>query len=562
MNAPYGAPSSRGPLPHVEASAGTAHTNASTPQATGEPTRAQDIQVPRSPQHLSLRIDGQSAQIYNKYSADTSYIESSERGSDTSGDSQRPELQSASTAADSLISLPSSSLDDNNRSMALGDSRSLDENAQTPKADHQGSDSPEISRTSLVDGKRAIDGIDNTIYRGGDRNGPSPSRSPKRPTSRSGTGMQSTSGHKRTATGDIKPLPPGLAVPQVADTNGGTRRRSKSTGSPAHGSRIAQVMTFSSFLMFILLTRIQLSVHIRTRLSYAAAKIEKTRQSRENHSQLPLRGLDTLASLNSQSSSDTTPTLASNPTSYPQHHNKRSPTDSSPSFSAHHRSQSALPSPGKMLPIPKLAPPVDIISSNGDTRRRRPNPNLAAKSFECSPYVRHRRHHSHQEHSMARPSNGSPSVVGLGTPSIPPSRAPTSSQNGFYGSQTSSQNTLMEQDAIETLVFMSSPENSGYRSSPRSLQPAASQRSLNESIYSNHNGMYTNPSQGTQSDASHGGFVPPPKNYGLELEARAGDEIDKLLDQMESDSEDDARYAAHRHRIKGQLARGYHGQPR
>lgn len=165
---------------------------------------------------------------------------------------------------------------------------------------------------------------------------------------------------------------------------------------------------------------------------------------------------------------------------------------------------------------------------------------------------------------MARPSNGSPSVVGPGTPSIPPSRAPTSSQNGFYGSRTSSQNTLMEQDAIETLVFMSSPENSGYRSSPRSLQPAASQRSLNESIYSNRNGMYTNPSQGSRSDVPHSGFVHPSKNYGfgLGLEARAGDEIDRLLDQMESDSEDDARYAAHRHRIKGQLARGYHGQPR
>lgn len=163
---------------------------------------------------------------------------------------------------------------------------------------------------------------------------------------------------------------------------------------------------------------------------------------------------------------------------------------------------------------------------------------------------------------MARPLNGSPSVVGPGTPSIPPSRAPTSSQNGLYGSRTNSQNALMEQDAIETLLFMSSPENSGYRSSPRPLQPAASQRSLNESIYSNHNGMSTHPSQSSQSDASHGGFVPPSKNYGLGLEARAGDEIDRLLDQMESDSEDDARFAAHRHRIKGQIARGYHGQSR
>lgn len=251
MNAPYAAPSSRGPSRHAEASAGTAHTNVSIPQGTGEPTHAQDIQVPRSPQHLSLRIDGQSAQIYNKYSADTSYIESTERGSDTSSDIQRPELQSASTVADSFISLPSSSFDENNQSIALGDSRDLDENAQTPKADHQALDSQEISRTSSVNGKSAIDGIDNIAHPGGVRNGPSASRSPLRSSSRPGTGMQSTSGHKRTATGDIKPLPSGLAVSQVADTNGATRCRSKSTGSPAHGSRIAQVMTFSSFLMFI-----------------------------------------------------------------------------------------------------------------------------------------------------------------------------------------------------------------------------------------------------------------------------------------------------------------------
>lgn len=120
----------------------------------------------------------------------------------------------------------------------------------------------------------------------------------------------------------------------------------------------------------------------------------------------------------------------------------------------------------------------------------------------------------------------------------------------------------MEQDAIETLLFMSSPENSGYRSSPRHVQPAATQQSLNESIYSKNSDVSTNPSQQSQSDASYNGRVPAQENYGLGLEARAGDEIDRLLDQMESDSEDDSLFASRRHRMNGQTLRGHPGQPR
>jgi len=250
----------------------------------------------------------------------------------------------------------------------------------------------------------------------------------------------------------------------------------------------------------------------------------------------------------------------SNPTSPPGL--KPSPTDTPRPFHSHHRSHSASSSSGKLLAIPKLAPPVDIVSSNGDTRRRRPNPNLASRSFERSPYSRHQRHQSHQEHLISRPLNGSPSVLGPGTPSIPPYRqAPTYSHEGFYGSRTQSQSTSMEQDAIETLMFMSSPENSGYHSSPRPLQPPAAQKSLNESIYSSHNGM-TNHSRSSRSEASHGGRVFPPKTHGLGLEAGAGDEIDRLLDQMESDSEDDARYTSHRFEIKGQATSGHHAQSR
>lgn len=103
----------------------------------------------------------------------------------------------------------------------------------------------------------------------------------------------------------------------------------------------------------------------------------------------------------------------------------------------------------------------------------------------------------------------------------------------------------MEQDAIETLMFMSSPENSGYRFSPRPLQPASTQSSLNEMV----NNSNTDPSesQDSQSFKSHtrGSETKPG------LEAHAGDDIDRLLDQMDSDSEDEGRYETVRRGING-----------
>lgn len=124
----------------------------------------------------------------------------------------------------------------------------------------------------------------------------------------------------------------------------------------------------------------------------------------------------------------------------------------------------------------------------------------------------------------------------------------------------------MEQDAIETLLFMSSPENSGYRSSPRPLQPAATQQSLNASLYANHEnhdrGTATHDSQSPPSGNSSHSQEAKSQNHGLGLEAQAGDEIDRILDQMDSDSEEDARYASHRLGNKTQHSRRHHGRSR
>ncbi|KAJ5168453.1 uncharacterized protein N7482_004047 [Penicillium canariense] len=541
MNDSYHVPSSRG-FPYVEDSANTESVtlNTSTVRAPGEPARAEHIQVPRSPQLSSLHVNGLNAGIEDKKDHSV-YVESSERGSDTSVDGQQPELHSASAFTYSVPSLPTSLVNDCHRNTELGNPRFLAENSQSPRTEPKLENSQESLHNLPVNGN-GVHGL-HLLKSEHSSNGCSPPvRSPKHHTSQSELGMQFAPGHKRTATGDIKDISSHLLAPQLSEVNRLSRRRSKSTGSPTHGSRIAQ-----------------LSVHIRTRLSYAAAKIEKSRQS-QSSPQLALHGLDNLSSLDSQTTSGIASPSTSNPASHPQ---RNSHTSIPRPFPSHHRTQSAISSPGKLLPIPKLAPPVDIVTSNGDTRRRRPNPNEStSKPLFGSPYARHRRHHSTQATSFSHSMGGSPSVVGPGTPSIPPSsRAPTSSQEGIYGSRTHSQNTLMEQDAIETLLFMSSPENSGYRSSPRPLQPPATQRSLNESIYSHHDGVRSQQSQGSQSNDSQNSGDLKNGHLSLGLEARAGDEIDRILDQMESDSEDDARYASHRLNVKTQF-RGHQGRPR
>ncbi|KAJ5627161.1 hypothetical protein N7528_004588 [Penicillium herquei] len=538
MNDLQRAPSSRG-APDVEASANPGSVNASTSREPGGLTRSEEIQVPRSPQPLSLQIDGLNARIHDKNISFPSYVESSERGSDTSTDTPRPEPQSASTFTDSLSSIPFSSMNDSSQSIKIENSQSSLDIVPTPPNQSTSPEHLPVGRN----GNGIQEGVHTSVeHKTGSF---SPPQSPNRSNPRAGNGVSFAPGHKRTATGDIKSVASSVGIPpnQDDDNIGAARRRSKSTGSPAYGSRIAQ-----------------LSVHIRTRLSYAAAKIEKTRQAREKDTQLALRGLEILSSASTPNPSGATSTPpGSTPTSHPQN---LTSTSTSHNSSSHNRSQSAISSPGKLLPFPKLAPPVDIISSNGDTRRRRPNPNTGLKEFNRSPYVRHhRRHHSVQEPSVTKTLGPSP-VLGPDTPHIPPSaRMPLSAQHEVYRSRTHSQSTSMEQDAIETLLFMSSPENSGYRSSPRPLQPPASQLSLNESIRSHFNGVSD---QSSQSDKSHNGrnFELELRPSGFGLESNAGDEIDRILDQMESDSEDDERYASHRPRAQTQTSKGYHGYRR
>ncbi|KAL5364528.1 hypothetical protein BJX96DRAFT_136384 [Aspergillus floccosus] len=370
-------------------------------------------------------------------------------------------------------------------------------------------------------------------------------------------------GQKRTAAGVIKQPTDMRRDSPSSGVDAAERRRARSISALPHGSRIAA-----------------LSVHLRTRLSYAAAKVEKNRQSHDTRTQLPLefltRELPTTSAnmvssvkvecspnsfgtagqrLMELDSPDGTTVSAPDPPGFFSLH---APTRASPVARSDGNSPFSLhgdpPSPQKshrLLPVPKLAPPADIVPSSSNTRRRRPNPNGAGNTHSYAPLSRHRRHHSQQDVRTSQSNASSETVLVPGTPPLGPTAYTSTPYNGTSSQQTQSQNTSMEQDAIETLLFMSSPENSGYRSNSQNSQTrlnpirnniAASLDIANSAPWSQNSQQDTNSSQSTQLSTLRG-----PSNG---LEAHAGDEIDRMLDQMDSDSEDESKPPARYSNVK------------
>lgn len=250
-NIPFVMNESRDVLPnrgasHAEANANSEGVtlNTSTVRGSRGPARADHIQVPRSPQLLSLRLDGLNAGIHDKNNHGAAYVETSERGSDTSADARRPEPHSASTFTDSLPSLPASLSNDYEQHTELDNPHSFVENSQSSRTEPNSENSQDSSHTLSVNGS-GVDILHPLKSEQSTNGSVSPVRSPKYHASRSGIDTKFAPGHKRTATGDIKPISAQLITPQSYDVKGASRRRSKSTGSPAHGSRIAQVYLFT-----------------------------------------------------------------------------------------------------------------------------------------------------------------------------------------------------------------------------------------------------------------------------------------------------------------------------
>ncbi|KAJ5496046.1 hypothetical protein N7539_001162 [Penicillium diatomitis] len=472
-------------------------------------------QTPRSPKLSFSSAEGLTQGPLDQAVKQADRITTSERKSHTPGQSQPPKHDSqnattidnpASSSAEHVHDLRVAHRNTNGSSeyAELEGNRCKDP-LHTPPLNHDGGDKPHSLKSEQSH---------DSPYLGQSHRGQA---------ARSGVYTEIGLSQKRTATGDVKLPSTQTTSPRSSLPEGYLRRRSRSTNSPSSGrSRIAQ-----------------LSVHIRTRLSYAAAKIER---SQDSQSKLP-------RSLEHSGEGESPLHLGSNATS--QLNNDSNALSTKPTVS-HRRSQSAITSPHKLLYIPKLAPPAEIDASQGSYRRRRPNPNEAPlKPLNINggaAYLGHKRHRSSQDlggMGSIDSIHSSPRVVGLGTPSIPPRlRLPHSIQRSPYESRPQSPSTAMEQDAIETLLFMSSPENSGYRSSPRLLQPTPTQRSLNESVFSEN--FEPGPSVDSQRHGPHNGGYPQGGSLGLGVGLHSEDEIDRILDQMGSDSEDEARRALNR----------------
>ncbi|OJD19841.1 hypothetical protein AJ78_00200 [Emergomyces pasteurianus Ep9510] len=406
--------------------------------------------------------------------------------------------------------------------------------------------------------------------------------------SRVNIATEASHGQKRTASGEMKSSisPTILRSPEKATVT----RRSRTMSTDSTGSRITE-----------------LSAQLRARLSYAAAKVEKEwpiHKLGETHAAPPRVGCSSTSQTSSPlgfKSPFRSPKGASHSrnrhsiSSTSQHnglpklrnhdltHTISSGTPMNAS-SAYQKSSVLNGNASTYIPPPftftttnppRLAPPADIVSGNGNATRRRPNPNDALLETVFPNHNHHSRNKSFTdgEHSASSTQTTTSTVAILDTP--PHSQPQLSHQSAtpvpttataklVPKLRTPSQNALMEKDAIETLLFMSSPENSGYHPNsqqtqqsdysgthltlpPPSLPSSLSQQSSsieNRLGLGIHHDNTPNTSRPTRKvsfadDKSTGSndVYPRNENSGLR-EHEAGDAIDRMLDELgDSDSE-------------------------
>ncbi|MCJ1370380.1 hypothetical protein MMC20_001593 [Loxospora ochrophaea] len=345
-------------------------------------------------------------------------------------------------------------------------------------------------------------------------------------------------GQKRTASGTVKS---GGASQQTSPVDPVRQGHSRNTSTTSNGTQIGE-----------------LSAQLRTRLSYAMLKVQNGWQSRTIDEVESLASQQTspvstvspsrriydsprINMLNhqrdragfAQSSERTTAAPSQRSTYAPQtnngnpayHSNTTSPTFSpSPnppsrtyeSFWAEtsagpsHSQPQTQTSPTRSGPF--LGPPADIYPRNS----HRSNP-----------------HHTQPLRLHTNDLSSHPKTFNTSLPSTPPSRG----HNLSASMRTPSQKAAMEQDAIETLMFMSSPGNSGYHPPPPPSQTHTpsrrSQLGAADTAMSN-------------SRTKRGGMLD-----GLDL----GNEenIDRILDQMpagsssSSSSDDEGQATVGRH---------------
>lgn len=413
-----------------------------------------------------------------------------------------------------------------------------------PREPPRSTSSTKAGNANLSDNQR----IDLDVQKDGSLSTPRPLRPPQwNPEAYTGL----VSGQKRTAAGDIKSPSSPVVTPHVVG-----RHRSRTIDSACQGNRIAE-----------------LSVHLRARLSYAAAQVEKSWQSRGLHGknllplmqsssspiEVPRKTLNSgaiegssprLMSHSKDSLGDVSVSAPGSPTSHPRLHNgsvRVSPRISSSYSNPQWALRPSRSSPTGLLQMSKLVPPPNTTTSSEQCHRHQlPNPNEPLHiSRTYNPSPRHRRYYSQQEFSVSNLVSLVPETPLLG-PSPDPVFQSEAKNNTDYKRRSRSQNALMEQDAIETLLFMSSPGNSGCH--PSSQDRDTMRINTNGSTETWSNAMGSQTQQGSQSEQSQGNWARKSNSTMLlpNLETQAGDEIDRLLDQMDdSDSEDERGFSSY-----------------
>ncbi|KIW35374.1 uncharacterized protein PV07_02072 [Cladophialophora immunda] len=394
-----------------------------------------------------------------------------------------PDLTPAPLPPESLHSAPPSRDSSDTHSSKPTDLK-LSTSVKNPSADHD-EVSPTTSAISSHGGSQATETLSQQEERlngetaqveGGKREKTdSTSQSPPPNTS---------SGIKRTASGEVKRASVDAVEDGIPRPNG---------IGHAHTSSTVSNQTKGNVL--------ELSQQLRTKLKYAMVKVQNGWQA---------RSLDEVESLASQSPRSTVSgfqnlhdqQLLSPRTAMSRKYQRESSESESSDSTVALESRGLVNMVGSP-PVPSrraLAPPADIVPGS----RRRPTPNAVFQSVNGI-HAQTRNLHSSRPHTNQR---------------------------------TPSQNAAMEADAVETLLFMASPNNSGYNppshasqdSSLRSAQVFSSQTSPLRTQFSQTS--VTSPKKVVFSDA--GSTEPAFDKAAL---------IDRMLDELSDDSDDELEQA-------------------
>ncbi|KAL3423939.1 hypothetical protein PVAG01_05686 [Phlyctema vagabunda] len=332
-------------------------------------------------------------------------------------------------------------------------------------------------------------------------------------------------GHKRTADGQVKSGTfKSPATPNGLYHRGHSRNASTFSNASSTTSRIGE-----------------LSSELRTRLSYAMVKVNNGWQS---------NSIDEVESLASQAGSPT----SSNSTL----HGRRALLTSPREVMANVQGQThAIAS--RLNTIPHPMGDFDLYQqptrtyeafwqdhSNKTQSRQSPHlshlsPPTSQLSLAPPAEIRPTSHSRRSDPKFARPpaipgqSRSDLSQSGYHTP-----RTPNGDQNSTLIHTPATQKTLQEQDAIETLLFMSSPGNSGNMG--QGLAPPRSRVSPPQTSPLKHEfGSQTRSSQNRRPEFESNRAENGHYNHGrdkLKSKSRTKD-IDKLLDEMGDSSSDE-----------------------